>query len=45
MWSISDVKWCQAYFLMDVSQSIQNLSEKPPEPDGVSIQSLVNGVS
>lgn len=42
---MSDVKCCQAYFLMDVSQSIQNLSEKPPEPDSVSIQPLVNGVS
>lgn len=30
---------------MDICQSIQNLSKKPPESDGVLIQPLVNGVT
>lgn len=30
---------------MDIRQSIQNLSKKPPESDGILIQSLVDGIT
>jgi hypothetical protein len=35
----------KVYFLVDISQSIQNLSKKPPESDSVAMQPLVNGVA